>query len=273
MYGGTGVVLIKANRKGELRCKYAALAFLIFFALTNYKVMITNIRMPIGMTVFFVLAYYDFIEERKNIPIFLGYISLCAIHSIFVLFIVFRLLMFLMDKYSKWFIYIMTAFSGLFLSLVTNILSRFSKAAYILSILYKIDFYTTGDKGIYYESPIIVLGIIKIALMLVLLREYKKKNNLDIIGLNKFYELSLIITVFSIGACWNYYLFMRITNFLCFLIAFWSYIFYVNYRPLFRSKRKESWLVFTYTELIIWCTVLIHLGYYFLSYQYRVLCF
>lgn len=162
----------------------------------------------------------------------------------------------------------MAIFSGSLLSVFSRILELFSSKSYIANILYKIDFYTRGDKAAYFETPIVVLGLIKVLLIVFLLQFYRKRME-KILKLRKMYDFSCIFTAFSIGSIWNYYLFMRTTNYLCFLVAFWTALLFYQRR----QTRKTKQMTFSLGEFFVLLATIAHLGYYFLSYQYRVLCF
>ena len=270
VYGLTARVLAQVHLDLKLRSRSVVLAFMVFVALTNYKVMITNIRMPIGMALFLLLIYYDLVEGKRNLLVLVGYLSLCAIHSVFLLFLLFRVLAAMAGKYSMKFILTLAVFSGLFLSAFAAILERFGSGAYVATILTKIDFYTQGDKANYFELPIVILGVVKVLFILLLLADYRKHNLVRTDKMYRMYQISCIVTAFCVGAIWNYYLFMRLTNFLCFLIAFWVCFYFQRKR---KRKSKKKMFKCSVDELFVFLAVFAHLGYYFLSYQYRVLCF
>ena len=269
VYGLTATTLTKEKRYLQIDAKSVVLAFMVFVTLTNYKVMITNIRMPIGMALFLLLSYLDLVEGKKNVFLVLGYISLLAIHSIFLVFLLLRILLMFLGRYSKKTIILMAVFSGSLLSAFYRLLELVGSGSYIANILYKIDFYTRGDKAAYFEIPIVALGIIKVFMMIYLLR-YHHKNAGENTPIQKMYDFSCVFTAFSTGSIWNYYLFMRMTNYLCFLIAFWIALFFCQEKIRMPHKRKLS---FSYRELFIGMAIAVHFMYYFLSYQYRVLCF
>lgn len=270
VYGGYGLTLHKVRKYSGISQEAITLAFLMFVILTNYKVAITNIRMPIGMTLFFLITYLELVEKKKNWLIKISYLLLCAIHFVFIVFILFRLIVHLMGKYSKLIVYVIAVASGLMISVFQNFLARFS-GAYITNLLYKINFYTTGAYSEYYEIPIVVLGILKITILLLILYKLNGINNSFVDENRKFYDLSNIICIFSIGTIWNYYLFMRITNYLNLLIPFWICIFLCRDKKSHIANFKK--LKFSYFEFLIFCVLVIHFAYYFLSYQYRILCF
>lgn len=268
VYGLTANTLTRERCHFLLDDRSIVMAFMVFVALTNYKVMITNVRMPIGMALFFLLSYLDLVEGKRNLFLALGYICLPAIHSIFLVFLLLRLLLQFSNRYSMKAILLMAIFSGSLLSVFSRILELFSSKSYIANILYKIDFYTRGDKAAYFETPIVVLGLIKVLLIVFLLQFYRKRME-KILKLRKMYDFSCIFTAFSIGSIWNYYLFMRTTNYLCFLVAFWTALLFYQRR----QTRKTKQMTFSLGEFFVLLATIAHLGYYFLSYQYRVLCF
>ncbi len=140
---------------------------------------------------------------------------------------------------------------------------------YIDSIIYKINFYTVGAKSEYSEPIIVFLGLIKVLVLIYLvIRSLKKNKNTDT---SDFYNYCALFCVICIGSIWNYYLFMRLTNFLWYLIP--------CYFSLERSKKYAANISYSNkgkiktADLPLYILAFIHFVYYFISYQYRVLCF
>ena len=272
VYGLFGKLALKLSRDEELRPQVAIMAFLMFVALANYKAVITNIRMPIGMVIFLIVSYYDLIREKRNLWVILGYISLLGIHSVFIIFIVVRVLSILMKKYSAWIICLIAVTSGTMLTYIVGILQRFESNAYVDSILYKIAYYTVGTKSDYSEPSIVFLGVIKIVTMIVMIL-YLSKHKVDVYNRYKrFIEFGLLFSMVCIGTAWNYYLFMRMTNYLWLLIPMLYIMLKCENREASHGSRFS--LVNKNTvNFVLYSTLILHLVYYFLSYQYRVLCF
>lgn len=269
VYYMPGKVYCAITKDYNAKKSIAVNAFVCFVALTNFKVVITNVRMPIGLALFLCLIYFDLIRKKRNVFLFLGYISLLAIHSVFAIFIISRLFLFLMNRWSKWIVYILVALSGSAISIVTSFLQRYSSLAYINSILYKINYYTVGTRSEYSEPAIVFLGVIKVVvLMYIVIRSLKKNKNNNTLDFDNY---CILFCVLCIGAIWNYYLFMRLTNFLWYLIPCYysldramKYTGNINYSN--NGKIKIA-------DLSLFAVVAIHFVYYFISYQYRVLCF
>lgn len=253
--------------------------FLIILFVTNYKVTITNIRMPIGAVFFFWLLYNDCIKQTNKKLCFIGYILLCGIHSIFVVFLILRVISIFVDKYNKFTIAVIMVLSESALTyIIYNWLSVFSNNAYISAILGKINFYTSDQIVEYREPAIVILGILKVVCTIILMRATCKKT--DKILWKKYtpiFNFTFIFLSFCVGSFWNYHLFHRMTNFVIYLIAFWYLTYEIKikntdtYSPRFAGKRKS--LVATRVEWITYGIVVLHFLYFFLSYQYRVLCF
>lgn len=271
-YGLTFYVVYRWGKDLSIEYRYIAHVALIFIFLNNYKVCITNIRYPIGLALLLFTIYYDFLKDAKKVICLSLYALLGTIHFALLIFFALRLISITIGRYSKKIILITLLMSSQFLGVITNILNRYSRISYINSILYKLDFYTEGDRSTYYEIPVIFLGLIRILCLYFLIRWVRKNINISnypkILNL---YNFSLIIVSFNLGTIWNYHLFNRTGNFVVFLSLIWMLIFYKNRnaKVLSEKGRKQYLLV----NSIINVTVCVHLLYYFLSYQYRVMCF
>lgn len=66
VYGLTANTLTRERCHFLLDDRSIVMAFMVFVALTNYKVMITNVRMPIGMALFFCLVILIWWKGRET---------------------------------------------------------------------------------------------------------------------------------------------------------------------------------------------------------------
>lgn len=267
-YGIVGKVLSSMTVKDQsVTNQMLSYCFYIFVILTNYKVVITNIRMPIGMTLFFLLTYLDFVQHRKNKLILIGYFCLCLIHFAFIPFVIIRLVTPRISAKNPILIVSIVFLFGLIISMGPEILNRIG-GSYFTNILYKIDFYTKSSKSEYFEILIAVLGFVKIITLMAILMFINRYQHKIITEYRNMFTLSMLFVVMCLGSFWNYYLFMRMTNYLVYLITFWS-IFVLRKS----NSHNNDLCKRTPTELILLFAVVSHFFYYFLSYQYRVLCF
>ncbi|WP_024860107.1 hypothetical protein [Ruminococcus flavefaciens] len=271
VYGFFGKLLCDIQCDEMRDARFASTGMFMFIAMENFKVAITNIRMPIGMTLFCLILYYDMVKKKSPLICFACYFALLTIHSVFALFILIRLLAYLTNKFSKVWIYILVLFSGVFVSAATEFLQKLGNGSYILSILYKIDFYTKGSKSEYYEIPIIVISLIKILTIVYLFsRPEVRQSNKDN-EYSRIINFSKIYVVFCLGAVWNYYLFIRMTSFIPYLM-----IILFNKNSVFQLDNNYTTKTndrADYQQYVLALVSLVHVGYYFLSYQYRIMCF
>lgn len=96
--------------------------------------------------------------------------------------------------------------------------------------------------------------------MILILKTYKERN--------KFYYFNLIYISWCLGSLFNYHIFNRSVNFLCFFIPF-IYMWYRNEKNNNRDKLRKKSIISTYMLAL----VITHLVYYFGSFQYNLLCF
>lgn len=276
-YGIFGFVIYKVSEKYEVDSKKTALIFFIFISLINYKITITNIRMPIGMSIMFLTYYNDIFKNKRLSLCLLGYIICCCIHSVFYLFVIFRILLFLFNKYSIKILYFLLVISSMFLGFFTSKINLFNSNPLISSILYKIGFYTEGMGSTIdnFELNVFLLGILKIVILLILIYEAShilkrnKKLKYEVV----FCRLTMIFLFFSLGSTWNFHLFHRMTNFLTYFICFWYLLLNSFYsKSIYKNNGIYEYGISVNTILLS-IIVILHLYYFFMSYQYGVLTF
>lgn len=278
-YGIFAYVLCKIKEIRRISGSNILRMFFVFICLINYKVTITNIRMPIGMSLFALGMLFDFFEVKskanKNIIAWLLYLSTLSVHVAFSLFIFVRLLCLLFKSYNKIKLvlfcivtFIMTYAYGFSIS----ILSRYTTIPLIGKIVSKLDFYTSEYAVNYSELPAQIVQISNLILLITciwLLKKYlnSKSNNLV--------SFCLLLSCTAIGSFWSYVLFNRITNFFSYVAIFLLLMrqSIINESVNLNFSKVTSLLVLQKSYIVPLLVVVLHLGYYFVSYQYRVLCF
>lgn len=272
VYGIFGYVLSNEAKENKCSNKYLNMAFIIFIFLVNYKISITNIRMPIANSIFFLTLYNDLNKKNNMFFNIIGYILCCSIHSAFLLFVGLRLILFLIHKYNGKLIYIFIILYGTSITVITNILELYGSNSFVSSILYKINYYTNGTGSTGMEYPIFILGIIKVLMMLYLIYILKNKANID--SKNLMYKCTLLFTFFAIGSMTNFHLFHRVTNFLIYFIVYWQlYLCSDNLSTYKYRLINENRGYINLYNVICFLVVFVHIYYYFMSYQYNVLTF
>lgn len=263
VYGVAYYVFFDYAKNKKLNVYLASTAFFIFICLYNYVTIITNIRMPIAMALYFLILYNDLIK-KKNIKIcLLGYFSLIFIHTSFILFFIIRVVvLFTTQKNWKFFAFIFLTY-GLFISGFGNFIEKFSDNVFINAIFQKIYLYIYTNKSKDFYLPTFFCGILKIIMVVLLLKKHKTKDT--------FYYFCLIYLSWCCGSVFNYHFFHRATNFLCYLIPY----MYMDYKndmlKKFENPAKNNKISTVYLYMIF--IIIVHLVYYFGSFQYNVLCF
>ena len=261
VYGVAHYVFFDYAKDKKINTTVAAISFFVFICLYNYVTIITNIRMPIAMALFFLILYNDIIK-KKNIKIcLLGYFSLIFIHTSFILFFVIRIVvMFTNKKNWKFWAFIFLTY-GLFINSFGTFIGKFSNNIYIHAIFQKIYLYLYTDKANDFYLPTVFCGILKIIMTVMLLKKYKNRDT--------YYYFCLIYLSWCCGSIFNYHFFHRATNFLCYLIPF----MYMEYKNNMLKKNEIINDKVSIIYIYMMCIIIIHLIYYFGSFQYNVLCF
>lgn len=272
VYGIFGYTLLKEANENKCSSKYLNMAFIIFIFLVNYKISITNIRMPIANSIFFLTLYNDLNKKKNMFLNIIGYILCCGIHSAFLLFVGLRFILFLFHKYNGKLMYFFIILYGMSITVITNILELYGSNSFVASILYKINYYTNGTGSTGMEYPIFILGIIKVLMMLYLM--YILKNRAKIDSKSLMYRCTLLFTFFAIGSMNNFHLFHRVTNLLIYFIVYWQlYLCSDNISNYKYRLINENRGFMNFYNVICFLVVFVHIYYYFMSYQYNVLTF
>lgn len=275
-YSVASKTIIESKKMFGISNKNAALVFFIILALTNYKIVITNIRMPFGMALFFLVLFFDCTKRIKIHYCLFGYICLCGIHMIFILFLALRLIALVANKYSRIVVGTLLSLSGTGLYWIYNWFNYYSGNILVQSILKKMDFYTSDSISSYSEPWILFLGWLKIFFVIhLLLYCYKKLDRKKLSEISLFFDFTFVFTSFCIGSFWSFHLFHRMTNFMVFLIAFWYNVsrstdFSRSMKSVQYNKRQGKILLIDLSCAVV---VVLHFFYFFASYQLRVLCF
>lgn len=283
-YGSFAILLILVKKRFNVQNKVLIILFFIFIALINFKVTITNVRMPIGMG-FFSLALFLDVFNHNRIGSIVLYVVSCFIHMVFPVFILLRVLSIIAFKTKSLIMIIILCLIAIFSTIsiqnISYFLDNFKSTEYFAHLLNKIEFYTSEDMVNYIEVPALITYISKMVLLCITL-VYSYKNifsNNDKKIFKEFYIFTLLFLCFTIGSVWSYYLFNRLTNFMCYLIVLW--IAMLNKREskievsdnfMFGPELTLTYRI-TYFNITLTLILIFNLAYYFISYQYRVLCF
>ncbi|XJZ51987.1 hypothetical protein ACIA4L_02865 [Lactobacillus delbrueckii subsp. bulgaricus] len=250
-YGLTGNLLLKINKDFGISPAVCALAFVIFCVINNFGNTIANIRMPVGNVIFFYFLYID-LEEGKGLRFSLiGYIICCMLHSIFIVFLILRLLLSLANKGSFKAIMIVSASLGLFLNF-SGAIGTASSNVLISSILSKISFYTQDEIAKQADNLYYLLAVLRLFWLLASLKVAKRRIPKEKFP-QRMYMMSMITIFFMIGGYWNFHLFTRMGNFLVMFIIYWCTLIldtYKNkgdYRSVLRSGTISGYQLIAYS--------------------------
>lgn len=267
VYGLFAKVLNLIKEDNGLDDRYIYIAFFIFVCLLNFKAIITNIRMPMGFSILFYTLYKDLVRKESFLKSIFVYILLCFIHNAFLIFLLIRLLIFVIKKYgTKISIFIAVIYEFIFINIYSG-KQIATNSSFINELIRKINFYTSEKiLNSYYDVNIQYLDILKlffiVYLLLVIYKRIKNSQNLK-----QMLSFSMISVAFTFGSLWSVHMLHRMSNFLIYLLIFYILQFYKLKNK--KIERNKFYLV----DIIVVVLIFVHLSYYFFSYQYRVLCF
>lgn len=271
VYGLTGKLLVKINKDFGVNPSVCAFAFVVFCAVNNFGNTIANIRMPVGMAIFFYFLYLDLVEGKGLKFSFIGYIICCMIHSIFIVFIVLRLLLNLAGKNSLKLISIVSMFLGLFLNFSGQI-GMTSSNMFVSSILSKVSFYTQDEIANHSDNLYYMLAMLRLIWFLISLRIAKRRLPTEMFS-QRMYGMSMIIIFFMLGGFWNFHLFTRMGNFIVFFIIYWCALILDTYKneSTYHSVLKSG-TVYGY-QLIVYSASVYSFLYFCFSHIYGMFWF
>lgn len=270
VYGIMGFIIYKISKKYDISPKVMGSSFFIFICLFNYTMVISNIRMPIGLSILFLTFYYDIFVKGKRSFYYLGYLLCCLIHPVFYIFVFLRILLLFVNKFTNKIIYFMILICSMFMGHLINILSKFTNLYFFEYIYSKLDLYFNIWNGNNYSFLVVfpaVLNLIVLCYFLFLSKKYIKKDSSE----KKFYNLSLIFLLFTIGSYSNYIFFQRFSWIIIYFIIYW-YMFLKSY-SLSTQNNSSTKLSIPLYNLVIIGIVIVNLVLYFLTYQYNILTF
>lgn len=264
-YGLFGIFLIKVCEKYNVSSRVLGLSFLIFICLFNFKMVISNIRCPIGSAIFMLTLYYDLLKNKKSKFYFLGYLVCCGIHPIFILFTVLRMLLMLSNRFTDKIFYLCIFIYNFFINYLLDFIGKFTGIELFEYLSMKIDFYMNSWDINSNEPLILFSGILQIIVLIyfmyIVKNKIKKKSAEENI-----YKVSIAFTLFTISSYWNFVIFQRCTWLLLFFLVYW----YVYLKSLNLTKKNSTILVYDIVMLLL---VIFYMTSYFLTYQYGVLTF
>lgn len=266
-YGSFGFFLIKITEKYNISSITMGLSFFIFICLFNFKMVISNIRCPIGCSIFILTLYYDILnkDNRKSKRFLLGYLICCCIHPIFILFTLLRLLLQLTNKYTDKIVFIFILLYSFFINAFLEFIGQFTTNEVINYLSMKIDFYTNTWEAKINEPLLVITGVIQVVLLLYLLlivkKSIKKKSSEE-----RLYRITMSFSILAISSIWNFVMFQRTTWLLILFIVYW----YVYIKGVRVEKEKQGIALCDIAMIIF---VAFSLASYFLTYQYNVLTF
>lgn len=266
--GGT---LLLVSKDYNLSSRYTKYAFCLFILMNNYGNLISNARMPMGMCLFFSILYLESTKRLKFRYCFVGYVLLCLIHNIFIVFVGFRLIVFFFNKYSKVAVVAISVAGGLSLKIGSIVLPSVANA-YMYLIQDKIEFYQRESVSGHVDYLYTLLAFLRLVVLIYsLFIADKELENDGIVSL--IYKYSFVLLFFMIGSFWNFHLFTRIGNFCLYFDVFFILLIEGNRFNLKGSRYKLSVMHLTKYRAIYLLVVLYSVLYLCLSHNYRMYWF
>ena len=267
-YGCFALALIKIEEYYKVNRKLLMVIYFLFLFVYDFSTVVGNARMPVGMSIFILIFVKDITGKQKKWKSMIGYILLCLIHNIFIIFLVFRLMLEIASKYNFIVICIVSFILASLLNIVGQVNLNFG-GAYVQLIVQKIAYYQREDVAEHVDTLFFLVSALKYILCGYLL--FKTRfNRLD--EVEKLRKFGFIIISFGIGACWNFHLFTRISNFV-FIIDLLLFVFWVHEREkankIIYYKNNRINLKYAITYLIC----IVNGMYLLLSHHYGMLYF
>ncbi len=264
-YGSFGYFIAKISEKYKVSNRVMGLSYFAFICLFNFKMVITNIRCPIGDAIFMLTLYYDFFAKNKKKGYLIGYFVCCAIHPIFILFTLLRVILIISNKVTSKLFYLLILAYSLFINYALDFVGKLTNIELFNYLSTKMDYYTNFWNTKSNEPLILLTGIIQIIVLIYFL--FISKKSIDEKSQEKkFYNITVAFVILAIGSSWNFVTFQRCTWLLIFFIIYW----FIYLKSLKDSKANLSLAIYDFVMIIL---ILFSLGSYFFTYQYNVLTF
>ncbi|PGT89046.1 EpsG family protein [Bacillus sp. AFS040349] len=254
------------------------LAMLFFVGTFNYLGLLSGIRNMLAFSVFAYFLYIDLVEKKNSLFCWLIYILLCFFHSSTVVLVLFRLLLYLYNKFTGKIINIVLIAWSFGSFMIINMLDSLTDIKLFKLLIMQIEGYSTLD---YYPIiPAISKYLILITIMITFL--YFMNVNKSIKELKGITRFSALIIAFTIGSITNYHIFVRFVNFLIFLSPIYIMLISKNIYPYtsevnhaaitWRQTSKNKKLTKSILVLLIISISLLSILYLFV-FQYRYIQF
>lgn len=264
-YGSFGLFIAKISSKYKISNTIMGLSFFSFICLFNFKMVISNIRCPMGDAIFMLTLYFDFFTHSKKKWCVIGYMVCCAIHPIFILFTLLRVIFILSNKITSKLFYLLTLFYSLFINYALELIGKLTNIELFIYLSTKMDYYTNFWSVESNEPLIILTGIIQIIVLiyfLIIVKKYIDKSSRE----NAFYNITMEFVILAIGSAWNFVTFQRCTWILIFFIIYW----FIYLKSI---KSKSSKFTLSIYDIVMIALIIFSLISYFFTYQYNVLTF
>ena len=264
-YGSFGLFIVKISEKYNVSNRMMGLAFFYFICLFNFKMVITNIRCPIGNAIFMLTLYYDFFTSTKKKLCMIGYLICCAIHPIFILFTLLRLVFNLSNRITSKIFYMFILVYSLLINYAFEFMSKLTNIELFNYLSIKMNYYINFWNEKYSEPLILLTGVIQIIVLIYFLaiaKKYIVKNSRE----DSFYRITMAFVILAIGSLWNFVTFQRCTWILIFFIIYW----FIYLKSI---KIQVSRASITIYDIVMILLITFSLTSYFFTYQYNVLTF
>lgn len=147
----------------------AVLCFGLILASYNYLFIISNLRHPLVGALFSYLAYEELVLHKHTVCCWVGYMCLPLIHSIGFLFIGIRVLLFFINKYTKWIIILGLMLSNHIIPIIASYVIKYVHGIIWIALdkylRYTIYRSNTGESHVSRKLFILYLAILSIVLL------------------------------------------------------------------------------------------------------------
>ncbi|MBR2795580.1 EpsG family protein [Candidatus Saccharibacteria bacterium] len=260
----TTYVVIHYTEKNNKSKVGMVVALVLFYFVSNYLGVISEIRNPLAISLFCFLVYFDLGSGFRNFKFIIGYILLCLLHPSMVILLIIRMLLFL-NKRNDGIISILLLLWSSFKWVIVSVLGAISGSTFVGLLMQKLTAYdmdeakAVANVGLY---TAIYLGVYAFVYVLyrMLLAKIKKEEG----GIEKYrnnIRLFRFVFAFFLGSIFEYHLFVRFSRL---IVCFGVFIFI---DLISKEKKRFNKLIYALLLLSVAMALLV---FYFMG-QYLVL--
>lgn len=204
-------IILDYSKLKKYNYKIPLLISILFMALFKYINIVACIRNNLAFSIFLMGLYFEVVKKKKNIYVWILYISSCFIHTFLILVLLIKILLQRKNKKNVVFVIILIVVLILFPSLVVNALNL-TNIQFFNVISDKIELYILNSESFF--SIQYLFRIMQFIALSTFSIYYIIRYEKDINTYNRFYIIIAILTWCLMS---KYWIFLRLVDFMLFL--------------------------------------------------------